>query len=72
MRTAGTSRQSALALTGIYQKERFCLKDFFKTSSFKVLAIAVVVLLGLIIYTATAGALCWQAFWALSPLPCRA
>lgn len=55
MRTAGTSRQSALALTGIYQKERFCLKDFFKTSSFKVLAIAVVVLLGLIIYTATAG-----------------
>lgn len=55
MRTSGTSRQSALALTGIYQKERFCLKDFFKTSSFKVLAIAVVVLLGLIIYTATAG-----------------
>ena len=32
-----------------------CLKDFFKTSSFKVLMIAVVVLLGLIIYTATAG-----------------
>ena len=31
------------------------MKDFFKTSSFKVLAIAVVVLLGLIIYTATAG-----------------
>ena len=31
------------------------MKDFFKTSSFKVLAIVVVVLLGLIIYTATAG-----------------
>ena len=31
------------------------MKDFFKTSSFKVLAIAVVVLLGLIIYTASAG-----------------
>ena len=31
------------------------MKDLFKTSSFKVLAIAVVVLLGLIIYTATAG-----------------
>ena len=31
------------------------MKDFFKTSSFKVLAIAVVVLLGLLIYTATAG-----------------
>lgn len=31
------------------------MRDFFKTSSFKVLAIAVVVLLGLIIYTATAG-----------------
>lgn len=31
------------------------MKDFFKTSSFRVLIIAVVVLLGLIIYTATAG-----------------
>lgn len=31
------------------------MKDFFKTSSFRVLLIAVVVLLGLIIYTATAG-----------------
>ena len=31
------------------------MKDFFKTSSFKVLAIVVVVLLGLIIYTASAG-----------------
>lgn len=31
------------------------MKDFFKTSSFKVLIIVVVVLLGLIIYTATAG-----------------
>lgn len=31
------------------------MKDFFKTSSFKVLIIAVVVLLGLIIYTASAG-----------------
>lgn len=31
------------------------VKDFFKTSSFRVLLIAVVVLLGLIIYTATAG-----------------
>lgn len=31
------------------------MKDFFKTSSFRVLLIAVVVLLGLVIYTATAG-----------------
>ncbi len=31
------------------------MKDFFKTSSFKVLVIVVVVLLGLIIYTAAAG-----------------
>ncbi len=31
------------------------MKDFFKSSSFKVLIIAVVVLLGLIIYTASAG-----------------
>lgn len=31
------------------------MKDFFKTSSFKVLIIAAVVLLGFIIYTATAG-----------------
>ncbi len=31
------------------------MKDFFKTSSFKVLMITVVVLLGLIIYTASAG-----------------
>ena len=31
------------------------MKDFFKTSSFKVLVIVVVVLLGLLIYTATAG-----------------
>ena len=31
------------------------MKDFFKTNSFRVLLIAVVVLLGLIIYTATAG-----------------
>ena len=31
------------------------MKDFFKTSSFKVLVIAAVVLLGLIIYTASAG-----------------
>ena len=31
------------------------MKDFFKTSSFRVLIIAVVVLLGLISYTATAG-----------------
>ena len=31
------------------------MKDFFKTSSFRVLIIAEVVLLGLIIYTATAG-----------------
>lgn len=31
------------------------MRDFFKTSSFRVLIIAVVVLLGLIIYTATAG-----------------
>ena len=31
------------------------MKDFFKTSSFRVLIIAVVVLLGLSIYTATAG-----------------
>ena len=31
------------------------MKDFFKTSSFRVLLIAVVVLLGLIIYTAMAG-----------------
>ena len=31
------------------------MEDFFKTSSFRVLLIAVVVLLGLIIYTATAG-----------------
>lgn len=31
------------------------MKDFFKASSFRVLIIAVVVLLGLIIYTATAG-----------------
>ena len=31
------------------------MKDFFQTSSFRVLLIAVVVLLGLIIYTATAG-----------------
>ena len=31
------------------------MKDFFKTSSFRVLLIAVVVLLGLIIYTATGG-----------------
>jgi len=37
------------------KKESANLKDFFKTSSFKVLVIVVVVLLGLLIYTATAG-----------------
>ena len=31
------------------------MKDFFKSSSFKVLIITVVVLLGLIIFTASAG-----------------
>ena len=40
---------------GTPKKESANLKDFFKTSSFKVLVIVVVVLLGLLIYTATAG-----------------
>lgn len=56
MRTAkGDLGSPHLALMGNPKKESFVLKDFFKTSSFKVLAIVVVVLLGLIIYTATAG-----------------
>ena len=42
-------------LVGNPKKESANLKDFFKTSSFKVLVIVVVVLLGLLIYTATAG-----------------
>ena len=48
------------------------MKDFFKTSSFRVLLIAVVVLLGLIIYTATAGGSFLATFWGSCPPPCRA
>ena len=59
-------RQSDFDLEG-----SFVPKDFFKTSSFKVLMIAVVVLLGLIIYTATAGGSVLANMLGFVSSPCR-